>query len=250
MDRKVDYSGALLKLQRAQTHIREVDFLVYYFLRRHNYHIRMKTDLETGEFGFEISLNEMPPIEISPFLGDALHNLRSALDICITANVAARGGDTESSYFPFAKHGGRDIEALIVKRAGGAGDEAMKICREAKPYPGGNEALWGLHKADITDKHQSIIVTAAFGSFRVKFVPPSTRRPISIEAPVYYLGLEPSFVPGPEGCEFEMPSELGLAVDVVFPANGPMAGYPIVATLYELLGDVDWIVRQFQERCP
>ena len=250
MERKVDYSGALLKLQRAETHIREVDFLVYHFLRRHNYRISQKADFQNGQFGFEVALNEMPPVEISPVLGDAIHNLRSALDVCVTANAASHGGDKESSYFPFAKHGGKDIELMIRKRAGEAGDEAMQICREAKPYPGGNDALWGLHKADIADKHQTIIVTAAFASFQVKFVPPSPRRPISIEAPIYYLGLEPSFVPSPEGCEFQHPSEFGLSVQVVFPIDGPMAGYPVVATLYELLTEVRWLVEQFQARCP
>jgi hypothetical protein len=126
----------------------------------------------------------------------------------------------------------------------------MQVCREQKPYPGGNDALRGLHEADIMDKHQSIVATAALGTFDVQFLPKAPHRPVGFEVDIHYLSLEPYFVPAPEGSEGDTPAKFGLSVQIVFPANGPLAGHPVVQTLYALLDHVRFVVSQFQERCP
>lgn len=245
----VDYSSARLKIERAQAHIREVDFLIHTYLRRRAYRIAQKTDFDTGKFGFEIALNEMPPIEISAFLGDAIHNLRTALDHLISAVVAEEGGNLESSYFPFARDR-EDIEKMIARRAKDASEEAKQICREMQPYPGGNDALYGLHKADITDKHQSLIVASAIGNFQYRLLPRSTGPDVTVQTNISYLSKEAYFVPSPEGREFEHPFEIGLSIEIVFPENGPLGGYPVVATLNELLRIVQDVTRIFGKRCP
>ena len=244
----VDYSGAWLKLQRAEVHIGEVDFLIFQFLRRHTYKISQKVDLNSGEAGFEISLKELPPISISGALGDAVHNLRAALDLAISAIAASRGKRVDQTYFPFAKDR-TEIESMIAKRAGMAGDEAMQICRELKPYQGGNDALWGLHQADITDKHRALIVAAAIGDFRYRLLPNGPDGGVTIETRIHDLSLEPYLVPAIEGREFQHPFELGLSIDIVFPVDGALAGYPVVATAYELLRMVRGILEKFEARC-
>lgn len=207
-------------------------------------------DFQSQQFGFEVALNEMPPTEINPILGDAIHNLRAALDLCVSAIASARGGNVEKTAFPFAKFGGDKVEKKIVHDVHEAGDEAMQVCRDIKPYPGGNDALWGLHQADIADKHRSLIVTAAMGSFGIRYLPKAPSRPVEFDIDIHYLGLESNFVPAPKGSEFETPAQFGLSIQVVFPIDGPLAGYPVVPTLYALLADVRWIVQQFQLRCP
>lgn len=245
----IDYSGALLKIDRAEKHIRDLDFLIFCFLRRQPYRIRQIADLQGGRFGYEISLKEMPPIEISGVLGDAIHNLRASLDLAISAIALSLGNDIDKTYFPFAKFAD-DIEKMIRNRAGNAGDEAMQICREQRPYSTGNEALWGLHQADIADKHQTLIVAPAIGDFRFQLLPSSGNNAVQIDSEIRYLSVEPSFVPSPNGREFEHPSEIDLSVNIVFPEGRPLAGYPVVATLNELLRIVREIVERFRSRCP
>lgn len=245
----VDYSSALLKIERALVHIRELDFLVYTYLRRRTYRIVQKIDFETEKHGFEITLEERPPADTSLHLGDAIHNLRTALDHTISAIAAANGQPIDGTYFPFARDRSA-IEKMIRNRAGLAGEVAMQICRELKPYPGGNDALWGLHCADIADKHQAIIPTAAYGNFQFRLLPNSHQGGVRIEVPTYPLGDEPYFVPAVEGREYEHPSEIGLGLNVIFPLGGPLGGYPIVSTLYELHRLVGDATRQFQERIP
>ena len=65
----VDYSGVLLKLARAESHIADLDYLIFSYLRRNPYSTVQKIDLESGKAGFEITLNEFPLAAISAVLG-------------------------------------------------------------------------------------------------------------------------------------------------------------------------------------
>ncbi len=245
----VDYSGALLKLERAEAHIADLDFLIFTYLRRQAYKIAQIVDLETGKAGFEITLKELPPAIMSGVLGDAIHNLRAALDITISAIALARGERIDRTYFPFAKFRD-DIDGMIEKRASAAGDEAMQICRELCPYKGGNDALWALHQTDIIDKHQTLIVGAAVGDFRYGLLPQGPANKIYMDAFCHHLSLEPYFVPGIEGREFEHPFEIGLSVEIVLPASAPEGGKPVIAVLNEFRRVVSGVIQQFQARCP
>ena len=102
MERKVDYSGALLKLQRAETHIGEVDYLVFRYLRQNPYRIRQEADFGSGKYGFYISLTKRLPPEISGAIGDAVHNLRATLDYLIAACAIAVGKSPNDTAFPTA----------------------------------------------------------------------------------------------------------------------------------------------------
>jgi hypothetical protein len=245
----VDYSSALLKVERAHLHVTKLDFLLYTYLRRHAYRIVQKIDYQTGKHGFEITLKEQPPVGAALLLGDAIHNFRAALDHTISAVAAANGHAMDETRFPFAKSAA-NIEQAIKRGAALAGDTAMQICRELKPYPGGNEALWGLHTADIADKHRSIIPAAAYGNFQFRLLPNSHQPGIGMEVPIYPLGDEPNFIPAIEGREHEHPSELGLSLNVIFPNDGPLGGYPMVATLYEVGRLVQCVVDEFRKRVP
>ena len=245
----VDYSGARLKLDRGAVHIREVDFTVYQFLRSRPYRIRQIADLDEEKFGYELSLTERPPAILAALLGDAIHNLRAALDVAVCAIAASRRQPISDTYFPFNRDGDK-IETTIQKAVGRAGSEAMAVCRQYAPYPEGNEALWGLHRADIVDKHRALIVAAAYGDFRVKLLPTDHRPGGRFDIGVIFLGEEPTFIPGPEGHEFSFPQEIGLSVDIVFPEDGPLAGYHLVDTLRQLHDLVGEIIDEFASRCP
>lgn len=246
---KVDYSGALLKLERAEEHLAHLDYLIFRFLRAQPYLIDQKIDLQTGKAGFYISMQELPPREISAVLGDTIHNLRSALDIAVCAIAADRGERLDRTYFPSAKRKDGWLDQVISK-AELAGDEAMQVCREQNAYPGGNDALRGLHEADIIDKHQALIVAPAVGDFSYILLPTGPNNRVHIEATIQYLGLEPYFVPSPEGREFEHPFEIGLSVEIVFPDGTGLAGKPVVAAITQIARNVGQVIQQFQDRCP
>ena len=102
-------------------------------------------------------------------IGDAIHNLRSALDLAICELVAK---DTRWCKFPFHPTAEKLISAVTkgaIKVSGPAVVDA--IINIIKPYKGGNDLLYALHDADIDDKHRLLIpavssVTVPFKTIR------------------------------------------------------------------------------------
>lgn len=244
-----DYTGAVLKIERAQIHIAELDYAVFRYLRQRRYSISVIQDFETERAGFELALKEPPPLEIGVMLGDAIHNLRAALDYVIAANALAAGKSAKGTAFPIGRDRA-DFEDRALEDARKAGVEAVAVCTDLKPYRGGNDALVDLHALDIVDKHRLLIGIAAAGHFGGRYLKRLGEPQVSIEQRVHFLGPEPQFVPAPAGYEGQVPFEIGLAVEVVFPPDGPMGGAPCVAALAELASIVRGVVKTFQERCP
>jgi hypothetical protein len=98
---------------------------------------------------------------VPAILGDAIHNLRAALDHAYCILVQANNGTvTRRTLFPF---GGdpQSIKGSIDGHKPNTPVEAVIdfIVDEIQPYDGGKFGLYGLHKLDITDKHQILIPT-------------------------------------------------------------------------------------------
>lgn len=96
-------------------------------------------------------------------LGDAVHNLRSALDHLAWQLVRANGAKpSRATQFPI--HG----EAGGVRIAGGVDPDALALIEQVQPYHGRDEGenLRLINALDIMDKHRYLIVTAmAVGSW-------------------------------------------------------------------------------------
>lgn len=246
----VDYSGARVKIQRAKTHIAEFDYTVFTYLRCQPYRSRQIVDTETGEAGFKIALKQPFPVEAAAALGDAVHNLRAALDHLIAAAAITHGRSANDTAFPFAASQQDFIDKRLKDKARKAGPVAMTLCEELKPYPGGNDSLVGLHALDLIDKHRLLLAAVAAGDFFARFLPRLGQPQVVIEHRVYFLGNVPQFVPAPPGREFDHPFEIGLRLEIVFPANGPFAGIPCLTTLNELTNIVEGVVELFALRLP
>lgn len=105
--------------------------------------------------------------EIACCVGDAVHNLRSALDLLACQVVEKSGGNPDSVHFPFAKTaadlttGGRSKKGMIGdKHFDRARPDAQQALLALAPHgePNGNRLLWGLHRLDLVDKHQDLLV--------------------------------------------------------------------------------------------
>lgn len=249
MPATVDYSSALLKLERAKAHLAELDDAVLGYLSQHRYRISVVQDFETGQAGFEFALKEPPPVGLAPIIGDCVHSLMCALDYTISAIAMASGRSANDTGFPFG-HDAAHLDKRIKDKARKAGAEAMRLCADLKPYPGGNDALVALHGLDLIDKHRLLLGVAATGDFSGRYIERVGQPETSIASRVYFLGDEPQFVPAPPGLEGQVPFEVGLAVEVVFPPDTPLAGKPCVASLHKLVRIVGKVVKLFQSRVP
>ena len=152
------------KIQRANKHIADIHEMGLAFGRHPDcYTARIDNDAESGQNFFCIEIREdlFPADEIALTAGDAMHNLRSALDLMFYQVVLNHGGaPTRWNTFPV-----RDTrEALInhwlnsaLKQKQVTPELGSFIVDVIKPYAAGNHSLWALHQMNISDKHEFFV---------------------------------------------------------------------------------------------
>jgi hypothetical protein len=99
------------------------------------------------------------PTDVPSITGDAVHNLRSALDhfayrlVCVGTDSP---GPFDSVYFPIGERA-REFKVRIRAIRKCLQPDAVKALTEIQAYPSGaGQALWHIHKLDIIDsKRQS-----------------------------------------------------------------------------------------------
>ena len=158
------FKGARLKIDRANRHIHELIHIITRFLDTD--FCRLVTEPEEGNTGRNrlkvVASADYPP-HIPLIVGDAIHNLRSALDHVV---VQITGIDADFMGLPTGKKR-YDIESKstsykTIKQT--APPFAQFILDEIQPYSGGKFKIWELGKLDIIDKHKLIIPTINISS--------------------------------------------------------------------------------------
>ncbi|MYZ50330.1 hypothetical protein [Propylenella binzhouense] len=103
---------------------------------------------------------ESPPTEMSPVIGDILHNLRSALDLMACDAVRLAGKSDKGTYFPFSNTAAELPEQIRRKNFDRAGSRAVRLLKQIRPHRNGNEGLRALHDLSNQDKHQMVVPVA------------------------------------------------------------------------------------------
>ena len=147
-----------LKLQRARDHISELDRAITSFLARKPFSLVIEQKEEWH--AWTARLRDNVPLEFSAIIGDAVHNLRTALDVLACDLVSINGQSTRSVYFPFAADPADLKHQIRKKNLHRAGPDIVDLVLSLRPYRGGNLALRAIHDLDIRDKHQALIPVA------------------------------------------------------------------------------------------
>jgi len=155
----ITFDGPKLKIERAKKHINDLDECLLSFSKTDYYRLWVDKDPHTGHNVLQFKITETLPVETALIIGDALHNLKSALDCALNDIVywkfAFRDDFTK---FPF-----RDSRNDLVKaiKGGLIYKASEQICDlivgTIKPYKGGNDALCALHDLNILDKHRLLL---------------------------------------------------------------------------------------------
>jgi hypothetical protein len=156
-------------------------------------------------------LVEAPPIpeEIALIAGDTLQNLRSSLDHLAWALVETNGEKPIDGATGFPIVDEEPItpkqQASFDRKIEGMGPKAKDIIRSIKPYKGGDDVLWMLHRLNNRDKHRTLFTVG----FAVR----------SITTPYGQIQASPKFRTGPleNGGElFREDSQISNKVDFIF----------------------------------
>ncbi|HEX4400425.1 MAG TPA: hypothetical protein VHZ98_03785 [Galbitalea sp.] len=240
-----------VKLGRAYAHIMELQQRIEEWESLRPLHSKA-TQVSENELSITVEVHVAPPLEaLATIFGDAIHNLRSALDAATweMANFEGRSPATEDAqravHFPLY-----DDNAKFQKwadRVGSIPDQLLARLEAQQPY---NRAaalakldqvntLVMLHSFDITDKHRnSISAVGAVRDFATTTVSikgdareltfaPEARAPLETGAvllraispkPIELIG----FVSGPITAQFDIPARGGFAP--VLEVLGTMAG--------------------------
>jgi hypothetical protein len=155
------FYGPLLKIERADHHIGQLESIFRSFIRDNMSRLRP----QRNNRALKRARPRTFPKHTPTVLGDAVHNLHAALDHAYHIVCEANGCVfSEWRRFPFGKCR-QSLEGSIKghKQKGLAPSDKViaAILDEIQPYSGGKLGLYGLHDLDITDKHLVLIPTAA-----------------------------------------------------------------------------------------
>jgi hypothetical protein len=154
------YGNAMLKIERANKHIE--DFGERLLASSDRYGPSLHMDGNTGEkFLYYGSDDRFLRSDLALITGDAIHNLRSALDIAWGEIVRKTGTSTTSfTKFPIdSKQPKQWLESVLTNNAGIKPTSAIFdfIVNHVKSYKGGDSDILALNDLDIDDKHHLLI---------------------------------------------------------------------------------------------
>lgn len=213
------FLGPRVKLQRANKFISELKSALNQFDNDDPF--RARIDTTKNPPAVEISWKGLGP-EVGAILGDAVHNLPTALDLMASELVKNNGKSEKDVYFPFSISQVDFSEMVRKRNFHRAGEDAVKLVETYAPYKGGNEKLRALHDLDIEDKHKSVL---------------ETEKTMNIEIVGSYEI---------DNVENHNLSVEGSSIKHHFAKDSALNGLPVVETLLELQEVVTKIVDDFE----
>ena len=148
------------KIKRAKHHILDLEGRIKAFRETDPYKLICEQDPQTSEYVYTVQTRCALPLDFSLIVGEAIHQLRSALDHLACRLIEAAGGTpSDTLYFPICKSAAI-YKARVAGEIKGVKPGAIDVLNAIKPYKGGNNVLWALHKLNNIDKHNLLLVVA------------------------------------------------------------------------------------------
>jgi hypothetical protein len=248
-------TGGGIKVERAKEHIFNLEAEIASFVKRRPYSSVAHKDPQTGDIVYTLRIAEHPSPRWGAMAGDAIHNLRSALDILWRHVMGVAGKPSRGdSGFPIHETANALIR-MCEREAHGRAKAPMDILKALKPYKGGTDLLWLLHTADISDKHHLLI--PCYGSAGMPIVTP-------VKLGVMVWGATFPVRDGPESiCPVEDGTVLfrlprkdihdeevnvnkQVPIHIAFGEIDGLHGQPIIPTLYQFASCVDGVIDTFR----
>lgn len=255
------FDSAKLKIERAKHHIRDLNGQVDAYSAQRPLGIFHSFDSKASQVTYEVKAKIPMPDEIPLILGDAIHNLRSALDLLIYEMVGDKcetDRQRKQVQFPFSKSA-QILDATIkAKQVHLAGEKVVQKIKGLKPYPGGNEMLYGIHALDVTDKHKLIIpISGNAGLASTDLIKAMPEMPVDSKEGVTLIlaeGVQFKFnVPRPQGSRRarraarstttpEKETDFKPTSSVCFGEDQPFPMQPVIAILDALAKETEHVI--------
>jgi hypothetical protein len=194
----LDKAGALAKLSRGREHIGAVMAETQAYIAREPFTVTEAEQDDTHVWTV-VNVKEQVPAHLALLVGDAVHNLRVALDHLAWALVASAGHHPDSkTCFPIRDHvrlKRRDVQEAMR----GVPPPVIKTVIDQHQLH--HADLWAVHRLDVVDKHRLVLVVgAAYTALHVR---------MAMTPPAHW--------PGSTGKEIEFPTLRMKPEDTLFP---------------------------------
>jgi hypothetical protein len=233
------FRSSRLKIDRAKHHIDEIDARLIRFETEDPYVVVIEEDAEPGYEVHKLRLRERSPCDaISVMVGDAINNLRAALDHAVCACAIATGNSApkfRTCSFPF----GKDLATFnsAVMGCTSVPEEIRTCLRSFQAYETGYRALWTLNQMCNWDKHALIRATIiGFGDDRILL------RSGTIEPPKNPFWDNPKEEVELFRTNSNPQYDLRFTLEIAFDGPGLLAGKRIVPALNAFLDPVERVL--------
>lgn len=254
------FSSVWRKIERAKKHTNDLEAEIIAFWDTKPYEIETQGNPKTGPGSYRIKGTPKPLPESVPLIaGDAVHNLRAALDHFACGSVAT---DTTNTAFPVWRANrtptGVEWKGLVKGKLSGASPRLIKAVTAVKAYKAGNgEDVWAIDNLDRIDKHRLLIAAAGIhGMITLDFAdgwPPGMLNEIGITIPtgIQYALSPVGWTPIEEGTVLlavqradGYNAEPKFAFEVALGEPGVLKGEPVVPTLRRLIDEVESLLKR------
>jgi hypothetical protein len=260
----------LLKIERAKKHIEGLNSSMLAFRLSQPYKISAKRDPRTRQPVYYIDKVDPVPADISICAGDAIQNMRTALDHLayhlFVISPGNAGYEGKHIYFPIFENATK-YKSESPRKVKGMKQEFIDAIDALRPYgidpaapqERGNETLWSLHRLNLIDKHRLLVTV--WSVLRAHGITPTIRKQLESEFPdkldvlatVGLISVTPPFIPLKQGDEFfrdipdaEVNYDLQFTFDVAFGEPGIVQRQPLIEALNQMLKVVFEIIESFR----
>ena len=240
--------SAYLKIDRAAEHVNEINKIL-----RENppFSYVVQTYIQSRQCTSMVKRNK-PSIErIACVSGDAIHNLRAALDHVYWSIVSPHVTDVKARkniQFPYSETLARLNDAVSNRMAQKVSADFFDVFINLKPYSekGGNKLLALIHTLDVEDKHRLLIPTGDYKQItsEIMLAHGFTGFPAGltinagqnmIDAVWQFRSIDPNNIGTAIHGDSVFEKEINIPVDVVFPVRELDFVGPVIPTLYKLI---------------
>ena len=254
--------GVWHKVDRSKRHIDDVEAQIIAFHESNPYPVVIEDDPRTA--GKRIAKIGSPlialPTSITLCVGDAVHNLRAALDHFVYAAVPAarRSHKTDFPVWRSPRHPtSSEVKLMVQQKARGASALLIDALHRLDAYEGGSgQFVWLLDRLDVVDKHRLLLtVNYAYRSFT--FDVAALLRGVAdwtADLPVTPVSYRPADrYPVQEGTElfiadaewFEQQGDnMKFTFEIAFGEPKIIEGEPIVSTLRRMVDEVEGLLKR------
>lgn len=235
-----------LKIERAEKHILELNIIAEGLSDSDSYSLSVEFHAGKNHLRFTVNENKVISGEASVVIGDAIHNLRSTLDI-LYQQTLIRFGETPNKRTTFPIRDSRkELETALSEPKNKVPLDICNLIRDGvRPYPNGNYAIWALHHLDILDKHRFIIPIVAMSAYRDLRI--ENDQHVSFPGNCHFITDSPSrlFPIELEG-NLTVIDKGHISAQMLFPPDVPCAGQRLVPVINKFKESVSWVVEAFE----